>query len=752
MGTDPMSVAQHLRNRLSAWSDLPDGELLGAFAATRSEAEFAVLLARHGPMVLGVCRRLLGNAADAEDAFQAVFLVLARRAAGLSAARSVSGWLYGTAVRVAMKARTREVRRQVRERKAALMRPTDVPDTTGAADWDDLRAVLDEELDRLGQNYRDPIVLCCLEGRSREDAAKLLGWPVGTVNGRLSRAKEMLRTRLARRGVACSVALLAALLSARGATAVPVELSRATLATVAGTAPAAVVAMAANGAPNWSGWKMAVAATASSVVTSGLLAFALWPAPEPTSPPAPNQPATSAAPAAGRLAHGSEVLAVAVSSGGLVATAGPGSAVRVWQPDGTPAARCAFPGGGAAVAFAPSGKVLAAAGYDGSVRVWDAATGTLRHTLTGHGDSAQAVAFSPDGTLLATAGEDGTVRLWDAATGKSLRDLDGHSGRVWGLSFSPDGRELASAGGDQTVRVWNSNTGAELRKFGGLRGGAYAVEFHPTGRSLAVAADNTVLLLDAGTGRELGRVGTGRTAVTWFAFAPDGRSLAYRDGKSVRLWEVASGADRLAFELPAEPAGVAFTPGARSLVVAHGDGADVWTLRHHIRPLPGADSAALWAHLSGADAGLAFRAVEALAAEPAKAVPLLKDKLHAVADFRARVDALVQQLGDDDFATRERASRDLGAIGPDAGPALRRAAADDPMPEVRQRAAQLLRRVPASADARPTPTEARAVEVLEKAGTPEARDVLAALAGRELDSPLKREAAAALVRLRGAKH
>lgn len=745
MGTDPLSVTRHLRAKLTAEGDVPDGELLGAFTATGGEGEFAVLLARHGPMVLGVCRRLLGNAADADDAFQAVFLVLAQRAAGLAEARSVSGWLYGVAVRVAMKARTREARRHARERKAALMRPTDAPADTESADWDDLRNVLDEELDRLGPSYRDPVVLCLLEGRSREEAARLLGCPVGTVNGRLTRAKELLRGRLARRGVSCSVAALTALLTAQGATAVPVALSQSTLTAVAGTAPAAVAALAAKGAPGASGWKLTAAAIAVLAVAGGLLAYAVRPAPVP--PPIAKQPAPTAVSAV-RLSHGSEVLAIAVSPGGQVATVGPAADVRLWKPDGTAAARCAFPSGGSAVAFAPGGKSLAAAGYDGAVRVWDATTGVLRHTLAGHGESAQAVAFSPDGTMLATAGEDGTVRLWDAASGKSLRDLDGHRGRVWGLSFSSDGRELASAGGDQTIRVWNPTSGTELRTFGGLRGGAYAVEFHPTGHTLAVAADNTVLLLDARAGRELGRLGTTKTAVTWFAFAPDGRSLAYRDGRSVRLWEVASGADRLTLDLPAEPAAVAFGPGGRSLVVAHGDGADVWELGKLVRPLPNATAEALWSHLSGADAGVAFRAVEQLAAEPAKAVPLLKDKLSAVADFRARVDALVTQLGDDDFPVRERASRDLAAIGPDAAPALRRAVADSPSAEVRTRAGRLLQRIP-DAGSRPTPTEARAVEALEKAATADARDVLSALAGRELDSPLKREAAAALARLRG---
>jgi RNA polymerase sigma factor (sigma-70 family) len=589
MATDRTTAAQLLWGRLSpgAADESTDGELLAAFAATRAEADFAALLARHGRMVLGACRRLLGNAADAEDAFQAVFLILSRRAAALSGVRSVAGWLHGTAVRVAMKARTSDARRRARERKAAQMRPTDTPDT---ADWDDFGAVLDGELDRLGACYRDPVVLCCIEGRSREEAARLLGWPEGTVNGRLARAKELLRARLARRGVVCTAAALTTLLTDRAAVALPAGLARTTFAAVVGAASPAVAALAVEPRTGW-GWPMAVVAVGVAV-TTGVFALNVQPPPD---PPRAAVPPVVAPPV--RLAHGSAVLAVGVAADGWVATAGPGAEVRVWKADGTPAAKCGFPGGSSAVAFAPGGKVLAAAGYDGDVRVWDAATGALRHTLGGHGAAARAVAFSPDGTVLATGGENGRVRLWDAKTGRALRTLDGHRGQVWGLSFAPDGRELASAGGDQSVRVWDTAAGT-ARTFGGLRGGAYAVEYHPAGRTLAVAADNTVLLLAADNGREVGRVRTARTAVSWFAFAPGGRSLAYRDGKEVRLWDVAAGADRFALALPAEPMAVAFTADNRALVVASGDGAAVWDLRRHARPVPPADGTDHWAQLT----------------------------------------------------------------------------------------------------------------------------------------------------------
>jgi RNA polymerase sigma factor (sigma-70 family) len=182
---------------------LCDHRLLERFVATRDEGAFASLVERHGTMVLGVCRRVLGDRHHAEDAFQATFLVLARKASGLRQPDSLGNWLYGVAYRTALEARTKAVRRQARER--ALTEEPAV-ESDHEVDRTELRAVLDGEIKRLPDRYRSPFVLCCLEGRTNEEAARLLRCPKGTILSRLAWARQRLRQRLTRRGVTLSVA------------------------------------------------------------------------------------------------------------------------------------------------------------------------------------------------------------------------------------------------------------------------------------------------------------------------------------------------------------------------------------------------------------------------------------------------------------------------------------------------------------------------------------------------------------------
>jgi RNA polymerase sigma factor (sigma-70 family) len=192
---------------------LGDEELLERFLNrdnAMAEAAFHAIVVRHGPMVLGVCRHLLNQHQDAEDAFQATFLVLAKKAGSIRDRRVLARWLYEVAYRIAIRARTNGVRRRAHERQGGEMSATVSVDNHG---WIELRPVLHEEVNRLPEKYRVPVILCYLEGKTNEEAAELLNWPVGTVKGRLSRARDLLRSRLTRRGLALSAAFLVSALS-----------------------------------------------------------------------------------------------------------------------------------------------------------------------------------------------------------------------------------------------------------------------------------------------------------------------------------------------------------------------------------------------------------------------------------------------------------------------------------------------------------------------------------------------------------
>jgi RNA polymerase sigma factor (sigma-70 family) len=229
--------------RTRACADQTDGQLLSQFLSRRDEAAFVALVRRHGPMVLGVCRRVLGNAADAEDAFQATFLVLVRKAASLTARAVLGDWLHGVARRTALSARRARARRRAKEQAMAR------PDVQREAIADDWLPLLDEELGRLPENYRLPIVLCDLGGKTRREAAERLGWPEGTVAGRLARGRALLARRLARHGGAVSSSFLAAVLAQDAASAcVPEALlhstARAASLLAAGTGAATAVTSA----------------------------------------------------------------------------------------------------------------------------------------------------------------------------------------------------------------------------------------------------------------------------------------------------------------------------------------------------------------------------------------------------------------------------------------------------------------------------------------------------------------------------
>src|SRR5437870_5510357 len=210
-----------------------DAHVLGRFTALGDEEAFRALVERFGPMVLGVCRRMLRHEEDAEDAFQATFLVFARKAGTLRDPERVSSWLYGVACRTAARAKVEAAKRRVHERQ--VMNAT--RETKEEVDWSDVRPILDEEIRRLPAKYRLPFLLCYLEGHTNEEAAEKLGCPKGTVLSRLAWARQRLRDRLTRRGLTLSTAALAGGLADQTAwAAVPPALLNATVKAVLSSA------------------------------------------------------------------------------------------------------------------------------------------------------------------------------------------------------------------------------------------------------------------------------------------------------------------------------------------------------------------------------------------------------------------------------------------------------------------------------------------------------------------------------------
>jgi RNA polymerase sigma factor (sigma-70 family) len=207
--------------------ELTDRELLDRFHRLRDQSAFERLVRRHGPMVLGVCRRVLAHAHDAEDAFQATFMVLVRKAGSIRDPELLANYLFGVAYRVARKTRARIARQAQCERRAVSMPAEDMFSDLA---WREVRGILDQELQALPAKYQAPLVLCYLEGLSNEEAARRLGWPTGSISYRLSKGRELLRQRLARRDKAYSVELFATLLMTRiSAEPLPEALCQATV-------------------------------------------------------------------------------------------------------------------------------------------------------------------------------------------------------------------------------------------------------------------------------------------------------------------------------------------------------------------------------------------------------------------------------------------------------------------------------------------------------------------------------------------
>jgi RNA polymerase sigma factor (sigma-70 family) len=544
-----------------------DGWLLERFTRERDEAAFEELVQRHGPMVMGVCRRVLGDPHDAEDAFQAAFLVLIRRARTIHKQQSVGSWLHGVACRTARKARATAARRRHHESAAATPpAPVDPPD----ASLNEFRLIVDEEVLRLPERYRAPFVLCYLEGVTYQEAARILACPLGTLAARLSRARSRLQKQLTRRGLGLSVAAVGAALAVSAApAAVPAPLRTALLRAarevvigkvLAGGAISPQILALLQDVPVPPG-RNTLLILAAAIAVTGLAAVGLGAVLYSSDPGE-----RGAGQAAHRLsagmggdeeragvalrklfavptAHGEQVFSVAVSADGTRAASGHSSQAKVWDVrSGKELATFDVINAGG-LAFSPDAKTVATGDLQGNVRVWDAESGQLRLALGAHAKRVSSVACSPDGKLLASGGFDHAVRLWDLATGEEVRCLPDDC-EILSVAFSPDGKRLATANGwGKCVRVWDVTRGRLLATFQGHDGPASCVAFAPDGSTVASADGYGIIKIwDPATGQATVTLAGSPLPINGITFAAGGTCLvsAGADGR-VRLWDVRAG-------------------------------------------------------------------------------------------------------------------------------------------------------------------------------------------------------------------
>jgi RNA polymerase sigma factor (sigma-70 family) len=486
------TVLTYLRDLVAHRADgaSADADLIARFVARRDQGAFALLAKRHGPLVMGVCRRVLRNEHDAEDALQATFLVLAGKAKSLGTRDSVAGWLFRVARNVSLRHLRDAARRRKHEAAAARGVPPIAP---GEPLLDDLLAVVDEEVAGLPPKHRAALVLCCIQGKTREEAAHALGWPLGTVHCRLERGKRQLQGRLRRRGVVASVAVAA-------------WLSR--------------VGKAAAATPRLSGF-----ALDAGLHGSGLPG------------------AVAASPQAGRLAaeflrgmlwtqaRRAALLVAAVCLVGGVVTAGVAA-----NPAGNRSAPPVDPGATSLNVATPwpppNDPAPDAQSTDDAPK--ERLTATVVHHLDGHRVAAYALAWSADGTHIVSGGNDSTVCLWEAQTGKGIKRINSPVNQCYVAAISLDGTRAAFAGGGSHSEVVDLNSydvrACDAHDFAPTpQGASYgSIAFSPDGKKFAVGGcwDASIWIWDAETGTELAKLSAHREAVVGLAWTKDDRLIS----------------------------------------------------------------------------------------------------------------------------------------------------------------------------------------------------------------------------------
>jgi RNA polymerase sigma factor (sigma-70 family) len=600
-------VLHFLRRAVTAEDEATDGQLLQRFVATREEAAFAGLVRRHSALVLSVCRRILNDGHDAEDAFQGTFLVLARKAASIRKRQSVAAWLHGVACRVARKARAAAARRHVMTGQVTAMSNAD---PAAEAAGRELRPLLDEELSRLPEKYRAPLVLCYLEGLTTEEVAQRLGWPRGTVSGRLARARDLLRNRLARRGLALSGAALAALLAENAATAAPAALTAAAIEAAvnfargtAATASPAALALAEGVLTTMRLTRLtliAVMALALAGSAAGLLGQVYR-----SGRTAAKEPPGRAEPPGvvfGRLDRPPDDrerlqgtwIAVTIEINGQKVAPEPDRPFRVvvkgdritfnpdtdnrvstfkLDPDKKPRAILLTPQDGPAkgrtvegiYAIDPAGRLsLCFDNTQGKTRPAEFAT------APGSGL-----------TLLVLERQRETAGAPAPAKDEALLTLTGSGAAVRSVAFSPDARAIAACAEDGSTHVWDARTGKLRVALRGTESKAQSLAVSPDGRLIAVCAMATrdqketgeVMILDATTGKVVRTLAGHDRPVNAVAFSPDGRWLVSAgQDRTTRLWDAATGRVLMTLRVAAGTAAATFSPDGKLLVSAGADG------------------------------------------------------------------------------------------------------------------------------------------------------------------------------------
>jgi hypothetical protein len=474
------------------------------------------------------------------------------------------------------------------------------------------------------------------------------------------------------------------------------------------------------------------------------------------------------------------VACIALAQDGRVLAAGGGDGrIRLWDPAaGQELGELpGHAGGVTALAFGCDGLVLASGGRDGAVRLWDRERRKELKAFTGHAGPVAAVAFAPDNRTVASGGADQAIRFWETVNGEQRARLRGHGGAVTALAFAPGGRTLGSGAWDGSVWLWDAAAGQPQRQLAARGGGVRAVAFTPDGKRLVAAGGQSLRQWEVAHGRAWPAPAALTAAVLAAALAPDGTTLAVggTDGL-IRLWDLTAGEERGHLEGHRGPVvTVAFSPDGRTLASA-GTPASIERPGPIVRPpdarptpvppapspppppppgltpttasLTGGDPERFWEVLADPDPRKGLAAVRLLAADAGAALALLRARLRPVppADMAALSGWIGQLIGTDP-ASREPAAAELLRLANCAEPALRRVAAELPAGPERNRVEELRARIRSAPPAPELLRGLRAVELLTRIATPEARALLVGLAAGAPEATLTHAAADALAKL-----